>query len=374
VRIEQLEIEGFRNLSGVRLGFSPSFNVFTGDNGVGKTNLIEAIYFVGRLRSFRAARLESLVAHGRERALLAARVVWPGLSSTVEIELSVKGKRVRVDGKGIGRIADHCSQFRMVLFTPADVDLPRGAPLLRRRFLDRAIFNRHPGFLAEAMALDEVLRQRNALLRERSSAPGPALLLPYDRQLAAIGARLACARREFTSSVRARFAAILEELLGAGPPGDLHYRSTLPGVDAGAPPERVAEQYLEELQRLRPRDLAQRATSCGPHRDDLEMLLDGRPLREHASQGQHRVFVLALKITEIETLLMLGGARPVLLLDDISSELDARRNEQLFTYLSRVHSQVFITTTAADQVRIPGESGERLDFVVRGGRIGTLRH
>lgn len=371
MRIEHLEIAQFRNLSGVELDFCPSFNVFTGENGAGKTNLIEAIYFVGRLRSFRAARLESLIAHGREQAWISASVVWPGLSSRIEIELSPHGKRVRVDGKGIGRIADHCSRFRMVLFTPADVDLPRGAPLVRRRFLDRAIFNSRPAFLGEAMMLEEVLRHRGALLRERAGVPpSPELLEPYDRQLAELGARVACSRRDFVAAVRGPFAAVLSELLGGGEPaGDLRYRSTVPGVDDGLPAEQVAPLYLEALRRARPRDLAARATMRGPHRDDLEMLLGGRPLREHASQGQHRIFVLALKITEIQTLQGQGDAEAVLLLDDIGSELDARRNRQLFGYLSGVRSQVFLTTTAADQVSIPGE---RLDFVVRGGRIGTV--
>ncbi len=367
MRIELLEIEGFRNLSGVCFEPQARFNVLHGDNGQGKTNLVEAIYLIGRLRSFRAARLQQLLAHGAQSAQVGARVRWPGLSSRVDVELSPRGKRVRVDGKGIGRIGDHCSQYRMVLFTPADVDLPRGAPRERRRFLDRAVFNQAPGFLEQAMSLEKVLEQRNAVLRQARGAADPALLEAYDRQLAAAGAQVACRRRDFVAAIRDQFRATFAQLMGVpGLDADLAYRSTLPGVEAGASPEEVAQASLEALRRARPRDLAQRSTSLGPQRDDLEMSLAGRPLKEHASQGQHRVYVLALKITEIETLRLLGGASPILLLDDIGSELDATRGDYLFRYLSELRSQVFLTTTSPTQVRIPGD---RLDLRIVGGRL-----
>lgn len=367
MRLDHLSIEGFRNLAQLAIDPAPTFNVFAGDNGQGKTNLIEAIYVIGRLRSFRSARLAQLIAHGGEQAFVRARVAWPGITSRVDIQLTPKGKRVRVDDKGIARIGDHCSRFRMVLFTPSDVDLPRGSPSERRRFLDRAIFNRSPGYLSDAQQLDDVLKRRNALLRTAREPVDPLLLRGYDEQLAAAGARVACRRRDFVLSMRPRFREIFREILGDVLEGDLRYRSTVPGVSDGAPLERVQERYLARLGACRGQDQARRYTTVGPQRDDVEMLLADRPLKEHASQGQHRLFVLALKITEIETLRELEGARPVLLLDDIGSELDERRNGLLFDYLSRVRGQVFLTTTDPAHARIP--SSERRDFRLEGGQL-----
>ena len=329
---------------------------------------MEAIYLLGRLRSFRAARLRQLISHGQQRARVAARVVWPGLSSRVEIDLGARGKRVRVDGKGIDSIREHCSRFRIVIFEPGAVDLPRGAPRERRRFLDRAIFNHRPAYLAEAVALEEVLKSRNALLRSaRGKRPDLILMEGYERQLAEAGARVACRRRDFVQEIRGHFAGVFEEILGdPRRPGDLVYRSTVPGVQEGEAVAEVASRYFEALVRSRARDLERCSTSLGPHRDDLEMSMAGRELKEHASQGQHRLFVLALKITEIETLKMLRGARPILLLDDISSELDESKSRYLFRCLSRLRSQVFITTTSPRHVYIPAE---RKDFKLQGGRL-----
>jgi len=371
VRIAALDLEHFRNLVAVSLQPGPRFNVVSGDNGQGKTNLIEAVYFVGRLRSFRATRAAELIHHDAELARLHATIKQPGLTTRVDVELAPRGKRVRVDGKGLPRIGEHCSRYRMVLFTPADVDLPRGAPEHRRRFLDRAIFNRSPAYLGEAQAFDAALQRRNALLRAHGVNTDPVLLSSYDVPLSKAAARVACLRRDFVAEVGDTFRRIFAELIGGDPPpaADLRYRSTLPGVADGRSAEEVAQACQELLERRRRRDMERRSTGVGPQRDDLVMTLGGRPLKEHASQGQHRLFVLALKITEIETLRLLGGASPVLLLDDIGSELDRRRRGYLFDYLSQLASQVFLTTTSAELVPI---QSEREDFAVRGGRLWNI--
>ncbi len=357
-------MDRFRNLVGLSMEPCPGFNVLSGDNGQGKTNLVEAIYMVARLRSFRQARLADLVRHGETRAFIGARVVWPGITREVLVELGHKGKRVRVDGKGIESIGDHCARFRVVLFTPEDVDLPRASPAQRRRFLDRAIFNHDPSFLAHAAAFTQVLRRRAKVLR----AHGPAELLDaYDSTLAREGAAVACARRDFVLESRERFRRILREVAGKRPmDGDLSYRSTVPLVQEGAGVDEVAAAYHRSLQGRRTRDLAAGRTTVGPHLDDLVLTLDGRPIKTHGSQGQHRIFVLAMKITEIESLRQAGGTSPILLLDDIGSELDHQRRDSLFEYLSGLDGQVFITTTDPNLVRIPGD---RRDFVLKGGRI-----
>ncbi len=269
MQLTGLEIDGFRNLRLLRLVPSPSFNVFIGDNGAGKTNLLEAIYFLGRLRSFRASRLEQLIQHGRAQAAVSATFQQDAMTSRVDLELTPQGRRVKVDGKGPGRIGDYCSRFQVVLFTPEDVELPRGAPRLRRQLLDRALFNHRPGYLAEAQRLAEVLQRRNAVLHGARGAVPRDLLEPYDRQLAEVGALVACRRRDLVAELGPAFQRILAQLLGVHEAGELRYRSTVPGVDEGADPETASQRYLARLTADRPRDLALRTTTTGPQRDDL---------------------------------------------------------------------------------------------------------
>jgi DNA replication and repair protein RecF len=369
VRVLALEARGVRNLAPLLLEPSPRFNVFHGDNGQGKTNLLEALYTVAALRSFRTARLADLIQFGEASARLAARVERARVERVYEVVIEPRGRRVRLDGKAVRPLARYFGSFNVVLFAPEDLQLPRGAPADRRRFLDRAVLNRRGDYMPLAQDYDKVLRSRNALLRELAEGRRPTsaageLLAVYDQQLGGLAARIATARLSYVDELRARFQAAFESISRTGIPVDLAYR-TAPEIAAAGAGERAAV-YQALLAAGRAHDLARGATSAGPHRDDLAFDFGGHDAGAFASQGQLRALMLAWKTAEMDLLTEVHGEEPILLLDDVSSELDPLRNQHLFEFLATRTHQCFITTT---HPRFVLASEGRVDREVRDGRI-----
>jgi DNA replication and repair protein RecF len=325
--------------------------------------LLEAIYVVATLRSFRTARLTELVAFGGERGRLAARVLDRELVRVYEVELAPGTRRVRLDGKAVRPLSRYFGGFNVVVFTPEDLALPRGAPADRRRFLDRGVFTLDPGYLSVASDYDKVLRTRNTVLRQAqqgtlSTRRVDELLDIYDEQLAHLAVESIASRSRFLGllapELRAAFAAITRTSRVAG----VHYASKLAGLPA--------EEITRQLRDVRARDLAMHATSLGPHRDDVVFELDGHSAGSFASQGQLRAIMLAWKTAELTIFGRAHGDAPILLLDDVSSELDATRNEYLFEHLAGLAGQCFITTTAASHVLV---HDQRVDYQLRAGQI-----
>jgi DNA replication and repair protein RecF len=356
LKVLAFEATDFRNLSSVFVEPHPRFNVLWGDNGQGKTNVLEAVYLLGTLRSFRASRVDELVRFGCARARVRARVEKLGVERALEVELSPGHKTARVDGKG-ARGTSYFGGFNVVLFAPEDLRLPRGAPSGRRRFLDRAIWNAVPTYLAEAQTYERVLRSRNALLREGGRED---LLEVYDEQLAQAAVSIVTRRRRFVAELAPRVQEAFARVSG-GLSLSMTYRSSLDVDD-------VSGALRALLLRDRRKDLARGSTSSGPHTDEVELVMEGHEAGAYASQGQTRAIVLAMKIAEIEYLTTVLGSAPVLLLDDVSSELDATRNAQLFQFLREVPSQCFITTTAPAHVLL---TEERQDYRVLSGAISV---
>ena len=352
-----------RNLHPVRLEPRDRFNVFVGDNGQGKTNLLEAIFVVAALRSFRTSRLADLIAFERSEARLGARVVKDDLVRVYEVELAPGSRKVRLDGKAARPLARYFGAFNVVVFTPEDLALPRGAPGDRRRFLDRGVFNLEPAYLATATDYDKVLRTRNSVLRQAAQgALGgrqvEELLAVYDAQLARYAVEIIAARTRFLETLSPELSAAFAAITRTGLAARAAYTSRLAGEPAAA--------IEAQLRAGRARDLAAQSTQLGPHRDDVRLELDGREAGSFASQGQLRAIMLAWKTAELAVLGRMHGDLPILLLDDVSSELDPSRNEYLFEHLAQLAGQCFITTTDAAHVRI---RDERADYRIKSGRI-----
>jgi len=367
VKLLGLDAHSIRNLAPLTLAPAPRFNVFHGDNGQGKTNLLEAIYVVAALRSFRTSRLADLIAFGADAARLAARVERDGLERSYEVKLAPHGRQVRLDGKAVRPLARYFGAFNVVLFAPEDLQLPRGAPGDRRRFLDRAVFNRRADYMPLVQDYEKVLKSRNALLRDAADgrrADIEGLLGVYDDQLAGLAASLVTARLSYVDELRARFQEAFHAIFRIDRAVDLRY-DTDDEVRAAAPSERP-DVYGRLLGASRRHDLARGATNVGPHRDDLSFDFDGHDAGGFASQGQLRGLVLAWKTAEMDLLAEVHGEAPILLLDDVSSELDASRNQYLFEYLARRRNQCFITTTHPRHVLV---SEDRVDHQVSVGRI-----
>jgi DNA replication and repair protein RecF len=362
VVIQRLRAAGWRNLKPVALEPGPQASVFFGENGQGKTNLLEAAFYLTEFRSFRTKTVGELLQWEAPVTRLAAEVVTTGLARRIDIELGPGKKVVRVDGKGIRRDSPALRGLGVVVFVPEDLLLPRSSPSARRSFLDRAAYNLDRLFYGEAVAFQKVLKNRNALLRRGNARP--ALLETFDEELARTGARLVSRRR----AVAAALGPLVRNLfvdLHAPLAVTLTYRSD-PVVEAATDEPAVAAALRLGLDKNVAADLRRGFTGFGPQTDDLEMLLEGRLAREHASQGQTRSLVLALKLAELVNLTEALGEPPLLLLDDVASELDELRRSRLFSTILATPAQTFISVTDRDLIPpLPG----RVDFQVKAGEI-----
>jgi DNA replication and repair protein RecF len=371
LRIRELSAEGWRNLEPVRLAFGERLSVLYGDNGQGKTNVLEAAYYLAALRSFRTTHAEDLIQRSSaaassdalpNRARLGAELVHRGLERRFEIDVGPAGRVVRLDGKLVRGTAAALGTVSVVLFVPEDLFLLRAAPAARRRFLDLAVFNVE----SEAAAFQKVLKNRNALLRR--GAPDPTLLETYDEELARTGARVVVRRRALAADLAPRMAEHFRALHGDLPVA-LRYVSD-PEVAAAAGEAEVMAALRRGLAARRGLDERRRFTGFGPQADDFEVDLAGRLARRHASQGQLRSLVLALKLAELTNVEARLGDTPVLLLDDVPSELDPGRRTLLFSVIGRLECQTIITVTERESVAALAELGDaRRDFLVRAGRI-----
>lgn len=367
--VRQLSARGWRNLEPLILRPSPRLTVLHGDNGQGKSNVIEAVYYLATLRSFRTSHLPDLIQHGLGEAgaaRLGADVTSQGLDRQLKIELAGGARTVTLDGKAVRGAAAVFGAVSVVLFVPEDLLLPRAAPSARRRFLDLAVFNVERGYYKEASAFQKVLRSRNVLLRK--GRVSRVLLETYDEELARTGARVVVRRRSLARALAPRMQEHFKALHGELAV-DLRYHSAAL-VEPDAPEEAVAAALLAGLRERHDLDERRRFTGFGPQTDDLEIHLAGRLAREHASQGQLRSLVLALKLAELANVEAVRGDAPVLLLDDVPSELDPHRRQFLFEMIASLSCQTIISV--ADRKVVPplaGWSTGRSDFEVVSGRV-----
>ncbi|HWV37982.1 MAG TPA: DNA replication/repair protein RecF [Vulgatibacter sp.] len=363
MRLLELRLHDFRNVEVARLEIGPRATVIVGPNGQGKTNLLEAAYFLATLRPLRASRPAELVRFGAPGCRVEGRFAFGGSRRDFAVTIEDGARQAWVDGKKVRDLEEYFGGVSVVAFTPDDLALVKGGPEGRRRALDRAVFNRFPGYLAESREYGRALRARNRLLREEAA---PRMIEAFDAPLARLGARLTSRRLALVSELAPRFTEVLARLGQGELRGEIRYA---PKVAEGAEGEEaIAARLEEELSRRLGRDRERGFTSVGPHADTLGIQLGGRPARLYASQGQQRAIVLALKIAEIENLRQSHGYQPLLLLDDVSSELDRTRNEQLMHHLAGMEGQVILTTTDPEVLGREAGSGAFF-YSVREGRF-----
>ena len=364
----EVKARDFRNLVEQSVTLARHTTVLFGANGQGKTNFLEACYLLCSLRPLRARKLAELVRIGSERsALVAGKFDLPSGVREVEVEIGREGRSARVDGKPVRDPDELFGGLATVAFTPDDLAVVKGGPEGRRRLLDRAVQNRHPAHLADARDYQRALRSRNEILRQGAD---PALLASFDEPLARLGARLRTRREEILEEIQPGAQSAFAEIARGEPPLLATYLAAGRDSDdlAGGGGASLETRLLEALRRRLPRDRERGYTSVGPHADDLGLSLGERAARLYASQGQSRAVVLALKIGEIENLRRAQGRPPLLLLDDVSSELDPERNTWLMQYLAALEGQVVLTTT---DLKLVAKSAvkEALFQRAAGGRI-----
>jgi DNA replication and repair protein RecF len=349
VLLLDVQVRGFRNLLEQRVALGRHTTVLFGANGQGKTNFLEACYLLCTLRPLRAQKLRELVRIGSEQpALVRGRFELPAGVREVEVEVGREGRDARVDGKPVRDPDELFGGLATVAFTPDDLAVVKGGPEGRRRLMDRAVQNRHPAHLAIAREYARALRARNELLRQNAA---PALLESFDAPLARVGAQLRARREQVLDEVGPHAqAAFAEVTRGEAPLALAYLPAGRDSDDLGEGGPSLEARLLEALRRRLPRDRERGYTSVGPHADDLALSLGDQTARLYASQGQSRAVVLAFKIGEIESLRRAQGRAPLLLLDDVSSELDPARNAFLMAYLARLDGQVVLTTTDPELV------------------------
>ncbi|HEX7090698.1 MAG TPA: DNA replication and repair protein RecF [Longimicrobiales bacterium] len=368
----ELRLRDFRNFAELDLAFPAVGAAIIGDNGAGKTNLLEAIYYLETFRSFRGAPDERLVRFGADAFHIRGRFRDEATGQEQEItaafERRTRRKRVTVGGAEPERLGDAVGLAGVVVFSPSDLSLVAGAPSERRRFLDIVLSLNQPGYLRWLQRYRQVLRQRNAMLRSRA---GRALLEPWDEALAAAGAQIIVARaqwvRAHADAFRRRCAA-----MSGGAGACLRYR---PGLGLARPPEscspeEVEAAFLAELAHGAERERERGMTLAGPHRDDLEFVdaESSVDLREFGSGGQRRTAAIALRMIEADTVRAGRGREPLVLLDDVFAELDPGRGYRLLELLeAEERGQVILTAPKATDLEPRG--GRLPHWRIEAGRI-----
>jgi DNA replication and repair protein RecF len=361
LEIRTLAVRNVRNLVHVDLDFGERFHVVSGENGQGKTNLLEAIYLLATSRSFRGARSEDLLAYEEDVGSVKGSISEGGATREQSVGIR-KGQRIaQVDGKRPSTLAAYAIRTPAVVFHPGEIVLSTGAGAERRRLLDRVALHLAPQASPELERYTRALRERQRALETRGW--GASDLAEWEELIVAHGLALMKARR--VAAERLAQAAVLAFTRIAAP------GLTLGVAYAPGAPEGPGE-YREMLESSRAADARRGAAKIGPHRDDLALTLDGHPVRGFASQGQHRTVVLALKSAEIDVVGATRGTRPLLLLDDVSSELDRPRTTALFQFLRQHLGQVFLTTTRRELIDTGEDAGARRDYVASAGEIRPL--
>ncbi|OKJ16681.1 DNA replication/repair protein RecF [Kitasatospora sp. CB01950] len=357
MHVAHLSLADFRSYARVEVPLDPGVTAFVGPNGQGKTNLVEAIGYLATLGSHRVASDAPLVRLGAERAVVRASVVGQGGRTTlVELEITPgKANRARLNRSDNVRPRDVLGVLRTVLFAPEDLTLVKGDPGERRRFLDELLTARAPRLAGVRSDYERVLKQRNALLKTAATArrhgggkaADLATLEVWDGHLARTGAELTAFRIQLVAALQPLVAEAYRQLAPDAGETVLEYRHSFEG-ELPSSREQAEQQLLDALQAARPQEVARGLTLVGPHRDELLLRLGPLPAKGYASHGESWSYALALRLASYELLRSEGG-EPVLILDDVFAELDARRRDRLAELVAG-GEQVLVTAAVAEDV------------------------
>jgi DNA replication and repair protein RecF len=360
--VKDLRVRNWRNFEDENLRVGGEVTVFFGRNGQGKSNLLEAIYYAFAFRSFRTNSSRDIVRWGCSGAEIEVGFELGGFDRRLLARVENGRRSTTLDGKSVRRDTDSLAGAAAIVFAPEDLRLAKAPAAERRRALDRAVFAVHRPYLREVMAFERALKGRNTLLRRGEATR--ELLDSYDEILAVTGSRIVLRRRQVVSALAPQFAQAFAEIHG-GAAASIRYRSDgrVGSVEGEA---EIGEALRRGLAESRGLDQRRGFTGFGPHTDDLEILLGQRLAREHGSQGQIRSLALALKFAELLHVEERNREAPVLLLDDVASELDDVRRQRLFEVIASRTCQTMMTVT--ERRLLPDLPG-RIDWQVREGRV-----
>jgi DNA replication and repair protein RecF len=368
VWLRHLRLSSFRNYSSLDLALDGGLSLFVGPNGSGKTSILEAVSYLAVARSLRGSRDQDVVRRGETEFGVGGELDDDGRVRSIVLKFAAgQGKEIRLDGEQLGKLSDLVGMLRVAWFGPDDTWITKGGPAGRRKLLDLTLCQLDPAYLSALSSYRRALRQRNEVLLSWSpDEDADRLLDVWTERLVEYGSVVVSHRAAFLP----RFREAVSDAHGVISGDDslaLRYRSSL-ALEGADDRESVEGRFREALSRCEVPEKRSGTTMVGPHRDDLEVTLDGQPLRQFGSQGQHRTAAIALKLGEA-TVLDTSGTGAVVLLDDVLSELDHRRARALVELIGR-YGQALMTSTERVPASVLGE-GECAIFRVDSG--GVLR-
>ncbi len=341
VQLTRLHITNFKNIAEADLSFSPNINALLGDNGMGKSNLLDAIYYLSFCKSFTSLPDAGIVRAGETFTMMQGDYLRRGTEEQVAFGYAAgKRKSFKRGGKEYSRLSQHIGLFPLVLVSPADMELVGGGTECRRKFIDMLISQTDATYLNHLIRYNSALQQRNRLLRDHIADPNLYIAVEMTMEMSA--EYITNARREITQRLRDTFIRHYRDIARTQETPGIEYRSAL---------DMSGRRYCELLDESRRRDEIVGHTTTGPHRDDLELSLDGMAVKNTASQGQSKTFTIALRLAQYEFMHEATGMRPLLLLDDIFDKLDSRRVANIVEIVNRdIFGQIFITDTNRDHL------------------------
>ncbi|BBN97299.1 DNA replication/repair protein RecF [Sporolactobacillus terrae] len=349
MKLELIELAHYRNYDSLQLSFSSSVNVFLGENAQGKTNLLEAIYVLAIAKSPRTTHDKDLIQWEQDYGKIKGRITRHGQSIPLELTISGKGKKAKANHIEKRRLSDYIGLCNVVMFAPEDLNLVKGSPSVRRRFIDMELGQIAPVYMHHLGDYQKVLQQRNALLRKSvGKAPADTTFLDIltDR-LISLASEIVKRRLIFVAQLNEWAAPIQKEISHGMENLSIVYESSVPEVLDKADSSKIEEAFRHSYERLKKRELDRGTTLFGPHRDELRFFVNDKDVQAFGSQGQQRTTALSVKLAEIELINHEVGEYPILLLDDVLSELDdIRKTHLLGVFQEKV--QTFVTTTSVD--------------------------
>lgn len=336
--IESVQLKNFRNYDSLELDLAQGTNIFYGNNAQGKTNILEALYLCGTTKSHKGSRDKDMIQFGKDESHIRMMVKRDELSYRIDMHLKKnKAKGVAINGLPIRKASELFGVVNLVFFSPEDLNIIKNGPAERRRFIDLELSQLDKVYLNDLGNYNRIINQRNKLLKDISFNSGLKDTLDiWDIQLIEYGEKVIQARKKFVSDINEIISEIHKKLTGNQEQIEVIYEPNTGGQSLG-----------DVIQRNRERDLRMMSTTSGPHRDDICFQVDGIDIRKFGSQGQQRTAALSLKLSEIELVKMLTKDKPVLLLDDVLSELDKHRQNYLLDSIDDI--QTLITCTGVDE-------------------------
>lgn len=348
--LEKLTLTNYRNYQTLDLFFDHKVNVVIGENAQGKTNLMESIYVLALTRSHRTPRDRELIKWDEEYAKIKGSTWKRNRSFPLEIIISKKGKKAKLNHLEQKRLSDYIGALNVVMFAPEDLNLVKGSPQERRRFIDMEIGQIQPSYVYHSVHYHRLLKQRNALLKELQKSPGSdrTMLKVLTDQMIQHGSEIVIRRYEFLQLLR-KWARPIHEGISRGLEDlNITYDSST-NVSEDSELSKIVNVYQDHFKDIETKEVERGTTLIGPHRDDLNFFVNGKDVQTYGSQGQQRTTALSLKLAEIELIFNEVGEYPILLLDDVLSELDDYRQSHLLSTIQD-KVQTFVSTTSVDGI------------------------